>query len=99
MRYSCKKTVIYKNARMLCDNIKPILHLSKIPKAKIYPTRIRLVAAHVTLTHATLNNRRTVRLKKRKASYSDRLASSSRSHNIEKNVKSKVFASKADKKN
>jgi hypothetical protein len=97
MRCSCKKTIIYKNIRMLCGNAKPTFHLFKIPRVKIYPTRIRLIAAHATLAYATLNNKRTARLKKRKASYSDRLASNSKSHSIEKNVKSRVFAGKANK--
>jgi hypothetical protein len=97
MRYSCKKTVTYKNAKVLYDNIKPTFHLSKTPKVRIYPTRIRLVTAHATLTYATLNNKGTARLRKKRASYSDRLASSSRNHNIEENVRSRVFANKANK--
>jgi hypothetical protein len=98
MRYSYKKTATYKNARVFCDNAKPILYFSKIPRAKIHFTRIRLVTAHATLAHTTLNNRRTARFKKKRASYSDRLASSSKSHNIEKNVRSRVFAGKVNKK-
>jgi hypothetical protein len=98
MRYSYKKTATYKNAKMLGGSTKPTLHLSKTPRAKIDSTRIRLIIAHATLAHATLNNRRTARLRKRKANYSDRLASNSRSHNIKKNVKSKVFADETNKK-
>jgi hypothetical protein len=97
MRYLYEKITTYKNARMLCGNAKPTFHLSKTPRAKIDPTKIRLIAAHATLTHATLNNKKTARLRKRKASYSDRLASSSRSHSIEKNVRNRVFAGKANK--
>jgi hypothetical protein len=62
MRYSYKKTATYNNAKVLYGNTKPILYLSKTPRAKIYPARIRLVTAHATLTHATLNNKRTARL-------------------------------------
>jgi hypothetical protein len=98
MRYLYKKTATYNNIRILCDNAKPIFHLSKTPRVRINPTRIRLIIAHVTLAHATLNSKETARLKKKRASYSDRLASSSRSHNIEKNIKNRVFAGKADKK-
>jgi hypothetical protein len=98
MRYSCKKTVTYKNIRMLCGNVKPILYFFKTPRVRIYLTRIRLVAAHATLIHATLSNRETARLEKRKASYNDRLASSSKSHSIEKSVRSRVFAGKINKK-
>ena len=98
MRYSCEKIAIYKNIKMLCGNIKPTLYLFKIPRAKIYITRIRLITAHATLTHATLSSKETARLRKRRASYSDRLVSSLKSHNIEKSVKSRVFASKANKK-
>jgi hypothetical protein len=97
MRYSYKKTTIYKNAKMLCDNVKPTFHLFKIPRAKIYLTRIRLIAAHATLAHATFNSKGTARLKKRKANCSDRLASSSKSHNVEKSIRNRVFAGKADK--
>jgi hypothetical protein len=98
MRYSCKKTATYKNIKMLCGNAKPTFYFFKIPRARIDPTKIRLITAHVTLAHATLNNKGTTRLKKRKTSYNDRLASSSKSYNIEKNVRSRVFANKADKK-
>jgi hypothetical protein len=82
---------------VLCGNVKPILYLFKIPRARIYPTRIRLIAAHVTLTHATFSNREMARFGKKRASYNDRLVSSSRSHSIEKNIKSRVFAGKANK--
>jgi hypothetical protein len=71
MRYSCKKTVTYKNVRVLCGNIKLTFHFSKIPRIRIYLTRIRLIAAHVTLVHAIFNNKGTARLRERKASYSD----------------------------
>ena len=83
---------------MLCGNAKLTLYFSKIPRVRIYPTRIRLITAHATLAHAIFSNKRTARLRKRRASYNDRLASNSRNHNIEKNVRSKVFASKANKK-
>jgi hypothetical protein len=98
MRYLCEKTAIYKNVKMFCDSAKPTLYLFKIPRVRIYLTRIRLIAAHATLTHATLNNRKTARLRKRRASYSDRLASSSKSHSIEENVRNKVFAGEINKK-
>jgi hypothetical protein len=98
MRYSYKKTAIYKNVKVLYGSIKPTFHFFKIPRVRIYFTRIRLIAAHATLTHATLNNKKTARLKKKRASYSDRLASSSKSHNIEKNVRNRIFAGKANKK-
>jgi hypothetical protein len=97
MRYSCEKTVIYKNVKILCGSAKPTLHFFKIPRARIYLTRIRLIAAHVTLTHATLNSKGTARLRKRKASYSDRLVSSSRSYSIEKNIRNKIFAGEVNK--
>jgi hypothetical protein len=97
MRYSCKKTAIYKNVRVLYDSAKPTFHFSKTSRAKIHLTRIRLVAAHATLAHATLSNKRTVRLKKRRASYNDRLVSNSRSYSVEKSVRSRVFANKTDK--
>jgi hypothetical protein len=97
MRYSYKKIAIYKNIRILCGSIKSTFHLFKIPRARIYLTRIRLIAAHATLTHATLSNKETARLKKRRASYNNRLASNSRSHNIKESVKSRVFAGKANK--
>jgi hypothetical protein len=83
---------------MLYDSIKPAFYFFKIPRARIGLTRIRLVIAHVTLAHTTFNSRGTARLKKKRASYSDRLASSLRSHSIEKNVKNRVFAGKANKK-
>jgi hypothetical protein len=97
MRYSCKKTVIYKNIRVFCGNVKPTFYFFKIPRVKIYLTRICLIAAHVTLAYATFNSKETVRLRKRKASYSDRLASSSKSHNVEKSIRSRVFAGKINK--
>jgi hypothetical protein len=97
MRCLCEKTATYNNVSMLYDNIKFTFHLSKIPRVRIYLTRIRLITAHVTLAHATLSNKRTARLWERKASYDDRLASRLRNHNIEKNVRSRVFANKADK--
>jgi hypothetical protein len=84
---------------VLCDNIKPAFYLFKIPRARIGFTRIRLVIAHATLVHATLNNRKTARLRERKASYNDRLVSSLRNYNIEKNVRNKIFAGKINKKN
>jgi hypothetical protein len=99
MHYLYKKTATYNNAKVFCSNAKSILHLFKIPRARKYLTRIRLVAAHVTLTHATFNNERTARLKKRKASCGDRLALNLESHNIEKNVRNRVFANKTDKEN
>jgi hypothetical protein len=98
MRYLCEKTVIYKNIKMLCGNAKPIFHFFKIPRARIYPTRIRLIAAHATLAHTTFSNKETARFRKRRASYSDRLASNSRNHNIEKNIRNRVFAGEANKK-
>jgi hypothetical protein len=98
MRYSCKKTVIYKNIKVFYGNVKPTFYLSKTPRVRIYPTRIRLVAAHVTLAHTTFNSKRTARLRERKTSYNDRLTSSSRSHSIEKSVKNRVFAGKINKK-
>jgi hypothetical protein len=98
MRYSYKKTMTYNNIRMLCGNIKSILYLFKIPKVKKYLTRIRLIAAHVTLTHAIFNNKETARLEKRRASCGDRLTSSLKNHNIEESMRSRVFANKANKK-
>jgi uncharacterized C2H2 Zn-finger protein len=98
MRYLCEKTVTYKNVRVLYGSAKSIFYLFKIPRVRIYPTRIRLIVAHVTLAHATLINRGTARLKKRKASYSDRLASSSRSYNIEESMRNKIFAGKINEK-
>jgi hypothetical protein len=98
MRYLYKKIVIYKNVKVLYGNVKPTFHFSKIPRVRIYLTRIRLVAAHVTLTHTTFSNKRTARLRERKANYSNRLASSSRNHSIEKSIKNKIFAGETDKK-
>jgi hypothetical protein len=98
MRYLCEKTATYKNVRVFCGNTKPTLHLSKTPKVKIDFTRIRLITAHATLAHATLSNRETARLKKRKTSYNDRLASNLKNHNIEENMRSRVFADKVNKK-
>jgi hypothetical protein len=71
MRYLCEKTVIYKNVKMPCGNVKLILYLFKTPRVRIYFTRIRLIVAHVTLAHATLNNKKTARFRERRASYSD----------------------------
>jgi hypothetical protein len=96
MRCSCEKTATYNNASMLCGSAKPTLHLSKTPRARIHPTRIRLVAAHATLAHATLSSRGTARLWERRASCDDRLASSLRSHSVEESVRSRVFAGEAD---
>jgi len=98
MRYSYKKIVTYKNVKMFYGSAKLIFYFFKIPRVKIYFTRIRLIVAHVTLAHTTLSNKGTARLKKRKASYSDRLISNSRSHSIEKSVKSRVFAGEINKK-
>jgi len=98
MRYLCEKTAIYKNIKVLCGNAKPIFYLSKILRVRIYFTRIRLVAAHATLAHATFNSKGTAKFRKRRASYNDRLVSNSRNHNIEKNVKSRVFAGKVNEK-
>jgi hypothetical protein len=99
MRYLCEKTATYNNTKILCGNAKLILYFSKIPRVKKYFTRIRLITAHVTLTHAILSNEETVRLKKKRASYGDRLASSLESHNVEKNIKSRIFASEINKEN
>jgi hypothetical protein len=71
MRYLCEKIITYKNIRMLCGSVKPILYLFKIPRVRIYPTRIRLIVAHVTLVHATFNSKGTARLRKKRASYND----------------------------
>jgi hypothetical protein len=98
MRYSCKKTATYNNVKVFCGNIKPIFYFFKIPRAKIYFTRIRLVIAHVTLIYATFSNRGTARFWERKTSYGDRLVSSLKSHSIEKSVRSRIFAGKANKK-
>jgi hypothetical protein len=84
MRYSCKKTATYNNAKIFYGNAKSTLHLSKTPRAKKYPTRIRLITTHVTLAHATLNSEKTARLRKRKASCGDRLTSSLKSHNVKR---------------
>jgi hypothetical protein len=97
MRYLCKKIAIYNNIRVLYDSAKPIFYLFKIPRARIDFTRIRLITAHVTLAHATFSNKKTARLKKRRASCNDRLISSSRSYNIEKNMRNRVFANKINK--
>jgi hypothetical protein len=97
MRYLYEKTATYNNVNMFCGSVKPIFYFFKIPRAKIHFTRIRLIVAHVTLTHATLSNRGTARLWERRASCDDRLASSLRSHSIEKSVKSRVFVGKANK--
>jgi hypothetical protein len=96
MRYLYKKTATYKNIKMLGGSAKPTFHLFKTPRVRIDPTRIRLIATHATLIHATFSNRGTARLKKKKANYSDRLASNSRSHNIEENIKNRVFAGEAN---
>jgi hypothetical protein len=98
MRYLYEKIATYNNIKVLCGNIKPIFYFSKIPRAKKYLTRIRLITAHVTLTHATLNNRKTAKFGKRKASCGDRLTSSLENYSVEKNVKSKVFVNKTNKK-
>jgi hypothetical protein len=98
MRYSCEKITTYNNVKVFCESVKPALYLFKSPRVKINLTRIRLVIAHVTLTHAIFSNRETARLWKRRASYNDRLASSSKSHNIEKNVRNRIFAGKVNKK-
>jgi hypothetical protein len=81
---------------MLYGSAKPIFHLFNTPRARKHPTRIRLITAHVTLAHATLNSRGTARLREKKASCGDRLASNLGNHSIEENVKSRVFASKTD---
>jgi hypothetical protein len=62
MRYSCEKTTTYNNVKMFYGNVKSIFHFFKIPRVRKYLTRIRLIAAHVTLTHAILSNRETARL-------------------------------------
>jgi hypothetical protein len=84
MRYSCEKTAIYNNVKVFCGNAKFTLYLFKIPRARKYLTRIRLVIAHVTLAHATFSNKKTARLKERKASCDDRLTSSLKSYNIKR---------------
>ena len=98
MRYLYEKTAIYKNVRVLCGSVKSTFYLFKIPRVRIYFTRIRLVTAHVTLTYATFSNRRTARLRKKRASYNDRLALSSRSYSVEKSMKNRIFAGKINKK-
>jgi hypothetical protein len=98
MYYSCEKTTTYNNIRIFCESAKPAVFFFKSSRVRINLTRIRLITAHVTLAHATLNNRETARFWKKKANYSDRLASSSRNYNIEKNIKSRIFADKANKK-
>jgi hypothetical protein len=99
MRYSCEKTATYNNIKILCGNAKLIFHFSKTPRARIYPTRIRLIAAHATLVHATFNNKRTAKLKERRANYNDRLISSLKSYNVEKSVRNRIFAGKVNEKN
>jgi hypothetical protein len=96
MRYSCKKITTYNNIKVFCGNIKPIFHFFKTPRAKKYLTRIRLIITHATLAHATLSSGRTAKFRKRKASCGDRLASNLKSHSVEKSIKSRVFAGKAN---
>ena len=84
MRYLYKKTATYNNVRVFCGNAKFIFHFFKIPRAKKYLTRIRLIVTHVTLAHATLNNKETAKLRKRRASYSDRLISSLRNYSVKR---------------
>jgi hypothetical protein len=98
MRYSYKKTATYNNINVFYGNAKPIFNFFKIPRVRIYLTRIRLVVAHATLVYATFSNRGTARLWERRASYDDRLASSLRSHSIKKSVRSRVFAGEANEK-
>jgi hypothetical protein len=98
MRYLCEKTATYNNVKMLYGNIKPIFYFSKIPRVRIGFTRIRLITAHVTLAYTTFNNRGTARLWERRTSCGDRLISSLRSYNIEKSVRSRVFANEINKK-
>jgi hypothetical protein len=98
MRYSCEKTATYNNVKIFCGNAKSIFYLFNTPRVRKYLTRIRLVIAHATLTHATLSNKKTARFWKRRASCGDRLTSSLKNHSVEKNVRSRVFASKIDKK-
>jgi hypothetical protein len=62
MRYLCEKTAIYNNIRVFYGSVKSIFYLSKIPRVRIYLTRIRLVIAHATLTHATFSSKKTARL-------------------------------------
>jgi hypothetical protein len=98
MRYSYKKTTTYNNIKVFYGNIKPIFYLSKTSRARINLTRIRLIITHATLAHATFNSKKTARLKKKKASYNDRLISSLRNYNVEKSVKNRIFAGKTNKK-
>jgi hypothetical protein len=84
MRYSCKKTATYNNVKMFYDNAKSTFYFSKTPRVRKYLTRIRLIITDATLIHATLSNRGTARLWKRKASYDDRLISNLRSHSIKR---------------
>jgi hypothetical protein len=98
MRYLCEKTAIYNNIKIFCSNVKSTFYLFKILRVRKYLTRIRLIITHATLTHATFNNRKTVRLKEKRTSYGDRLASNLENYNIEKNMKSRIFASKINKK-
>jgi hypothetical protein len=98
MRYLYKKTATYNDVRVLCGSVKPTFYLFNIPRVRKYLTRIRLVVAHATLAYAIFSNRGTVRLGERRASYGDRLASSLGSYSVEKSVRSRVFASKINKK-
>jgi hypothetical protein len=98
MRCLCEKIATYNNISMLCGSIKPTFHFFKIPRVRIYLTRIRLVVAHVTLIYAILSNRGTARLWERRASCDDRLASSLRNYNVEENVRNRVFAGEVNKK-
>jgi hypothetical protein len=84
MRYLCEKTATYNNIRILCGSAKPTFYLFKIPRVRKHLTRIYLIIAHVTLAHTTLSSKETARLKKKRASYGDRLASSLRNHNIKR---------------
>jgi hypothetical protein len=84
MRYSCEKTATYNNVRIFCGSAKSTLYLSNIPRARKHLTRIRLVIAHATLTHATFNNKGTARFWKRRASCGDRLVSSLKSYSVKK---------------
>jgi hypothetical protein len=62
MRYLCEKIATYNNVKMLYSNVKFIFYFFKIPRVKIYFTRIRLIVTHVTLAHATFNSKKTIRL-------------------------------------
>jgi hypothetical protein len=84
MRYLYEKTAIYNNIKMFCGSAKPTFYFFKTPRARKYSTRIRLVITHVTLAHAIFNNRETARLRKKKASYGDRLASNLRNHSVKR---------------